>query len=122
MTYEFKYEFMYMQNIVKSYLKSGVSTGLPSFQMLRPGGRLLRLAPAVPRCAESQASGACKSSTGPQGPGFRRLTGFRLLPVTVRHWQLEFQFQCARKPSAVTLQRANSEDESEPYTCVSESS
>ena len=25
MTYEFKYEFMYMKNIVKSYLKSGVT-------------------------------------------------------------------------------------------------
>ena len=94
--------------------------------MRRPGGRLLpRLAPAVPRCSESEAQASAwapASRAQPEGPGFRRLTGFRLLPVTVRHWQLEFQFQCARKPSAVTLQRANSEDESEPYTCVSESS
>ena len=32
MTYEFIYEFMYMKNIVKSYLNSGVSR----FQMSHP--------------------------------------------------------------------------------------
>ena len=30
LTYEFRYEFMYMKNIVKSYMKSGV----PRFQMM----------------------------------------------------------------------------------------
>ena len=37
MTYEFKYKFIYMNNIVKSYMKSGVSR----FQM--PVGRTSNL-------------------------------------------------------------------------------
>ena len=37
MTYEFIYEFMYMKNIVKTYLNSGV----PRFQMI-PGAFVLQ--------------------------------------------------------------------------------
>ena len=69
MTYEFIYDFMYMKNIVKSFLNSGVSR----FQMSElTSGQALHRQSQLPFCRLCRPPRLCSSPPNPHPAGMWR--------------------------------------------------